>query len=228
MKELVKNRRLINWFCLSGVISLIFYILHAIIGTMYYPEYNWLSQALSDLTASNAPSRLIAGGLSNVYCLFGVTCCTLVCLYVQGKSNRILRLGIYLFTLMNWISGVGYSIFPLSDSGYAGTFGDVMHVYVVTMLVVVLSIISLVLIAVGGFKNRKKYISLSIFAIIALVCMFFGAIGTGIVPREYFGLVERFSVYSAVVFNSVLGLYGFIFFDVIENKCIQYNNYIVS
>lgn len=209
--------KMINWFCLSGVLSLIFYFLHDEIGRMYYPGYNWMSQAVSDLTAVNAPSRMIAGGLSNVYGLFAVTCCTIICIYFQGKGSKVLRVGIYMFALMNWISGIGYSIFPLSKGGYAGTFQDIMHLYIVTGLVVILSIVSLILIIIGGFRNNRKYYSLSILAIIALLSMFIGAIGTNLVPNTYFGLIERFSTYSAVVFTAILGLYGFAFFDLIEN-----------
>ena len=39
---------------------------------------------------------------------------------------------------MEWISAVGYRMFPLSDSGYAGAFQDVMHM-AVTALVVLLA-----------------------------------------------------------------------------------------
>ena len=39
--------------------------------------------------------------------------------------------------------------------------------------------------------------------------MFIGSVGTGIVPPEYFGVVERFSVFAAVGFNAVLGWYLF-------------------
>lgn len=34
-----------------------------------------------------------------------------------------------------------------------------------------------------------------------------GALGTGILPKSVFGLFERFSTFSAVVFNAVLGVY---------------------
>ena len=44
-------------------------------------------------------------------------------------------------------------MFPLSDSGYAGAFQDVMHM-VVTALVVLLSIISLTVIIVAGAKSK--------------------------------------------------------------------------
>ncbi len=32
------------------------------------------------------------------------------------------------------------------------------------------------------------------------------AVGQGLVPPQYFGVVERFSVFAAVGFNAVLGL----------------------
>ncbi len=39
--------------------------------------------------------------------------------------------------------------------------------------------------------------------------MLVGAVGQGLVPPEYFGIVERFSVFAAVGFTAVLGLYLF-------------------
>jgi hypothetical protein len=111
--------------CLTGIIGAFFYTLHDFIGRYNYPGYKWLEQAVSDLTAVNAPSRIIAGGL----------------------------------------------------------------------------------------KNHKRHLSLSVWAIIAFLCMLFGAVGTSIVPGAYFGLVERFSTYSAVLFTMILGIYGFAYFD---------------
>lgn len=217
----MRRRALINWLCLSGIISLIFYTLHMVVGAMYYPCYDWRSQAISDLTATNAPSYLVATGLASIYGLFASLSCTLVCIIVQGKGNKILRLGIYSFAVMNWVSQIGYSLFPLSDSGYAGTFQDIMHVYVITSVVVILSLLSLFLIIIGGLKNQKEYKSLSIWAAIATAFMIAGPIGMSILPLTYFGIMERFSVYSVVIFNAILGLYGFVFFDIIEQKFIK-------
>ena len=80
--------------------------------------------------------------------------------------------------------------------------------YVVTVLVVLLSIISLIVIMIGGYRD-KKYRSLAVCASVALLLMFAGAIGVNIVPREYFGIFERFSVFAAAGFNAVLGIYLF-------------------
>ena len=105
---------------------------------------------------------------------------------------------------MEWISAVGFTMFPLSDSGYAGTFQDQMHIFS-TIIVVLLSIISLVLIMIAGIKD-KAYRLYGVFAGIAFGMMLVGAIGMNIVPKEYFGVVERFSVFAAVGYNAVLGV----------------------
>lgn len=88
---------------------------------------------------------------------------------------------------MNWVSSVGYTLFPLSSKGFQGTFQDIMHFYVVTISVVLLSIISLILIFIGGRKYRETKWA-SILALVTLLFMFSGSIGTGIVPAEHFGL----------------------------------------
>jgi hypothetical protein len=127
--------------------------------------------------------------------------------FYQGRVNKVFRLGIYLFAIMEWTSAVGYTLFPLSGSGYAGTFQDVMHM-VVTAFVVLLSIASMILIAVGCFKS-KVHKQLGIFTLAVLGIMTLGSIATGVVPLGYFGFAERLSVYSVVMYSAALSLFTF-------------------
>ena len=207
----MKNKKLINYLCLSGVISIIFYLLHDVVGTLNYPGYNWMSQAVSDLTATDSPSFVIASGYVTVYKIFNCLCCALLCILIKNEKKKSLRLGVYLFSIMNFISAVGYALFPLSSSGYDGSIQSFIHVYILTILVVLLSIISLILIAIGSFKSKNKL--LGILAIISLVLMFVGAVVSANVPKEIFGIFERFSTYSAVIFTGILGIYGFMLGD---------------
>ena len=201
------KRKLINYLCLSGIISVVFYLLHDIMGALSYPGYNWMSQAVSDLTASDAPSFVVASGYVTVYKILACITLILVCILVQSEKKKSFRIGVYIFTLMTFISSIGYALFPLSSAGYDGSIQSFIHVYVLTIAVVLLSIISLITIAVGSFKSNKKV--LGILAIISLLLMFVGAVGSGNVPKEIFGIFERFSTYSAVIFTSILGIYGF-------------------
>ena len=163
-----------------------------------------MAQAVSDLSAANAPSLPLWNQLSALYNVCEVACVTVVCIGMQGKKTKLLRTGVGLFAVMEWISAVGYRMFPLSDSGYAGAFQDVMHM-VVTALVVLLSILSLAVIIAAGVKDRSCR-TYGVCAGIALGMMLVGAFGMKLVPPQYFGVVERFSVFAATGFNAALGI----------------------
>ncbi len=189
---------------LLGILSFLSYTAAVMLAPLAYPGYNSMAQAVSDLSAANAPSLALWNQLTALYNVCEVTCVTVVCIGIQGQKTKLLRSGIYLFAVMEWISAVGYRMFPLSDSGYAGAFQDVMHM-VVTALVVLLSIVSLTVIIVAGAKS-KDCRSYGVCAGIALGMMLVGAMGMKIVPAEYFGVVERFSVFAATGFNAALGI----------------------
>lgn len=204
------KRGLFNWLGLSGILSLVSYALAVFLSPLACEGYDWFSQAVSDLSAENAPSRALWNRLSCAYMPCGIVCCTAASLFVVGKLNKAMRAGIYLFTIMNFVSAIGYAAFPLSEAGSPEGFQNTMHV-VVTAAVVLLSVISLVLIAIGGLRKRACP-SLALWALIALAFMLSGAIGTNVVPKEYFGIPERFSVFAAAGFNAVLGIYLFLGF----------------
>ena len=200
----MRKKNFMNYCGLLGIVALLSYTTAVVFSPLAYPGYNWMAQAVSDLSATNAPSLRLWNQLSSLYNICTLICAMMVCAGIQGKGSRLLRTGIYLFTAMEWISAVGFSVFPLSDSGYAGTFQDKMHI-LSTILVVLLSIVSLVILIIAGVK-RKEYRSFGVFAGIALGMMLVGALGMNIVPKEYFGVVERFSVFAAVGYNAVLGI----------------------
>ena len=200
----VKKKNFLNYCGLLEIVALLSYTVAVVFSPLDYPGYNWMAQAVSDLSAANAPSLRLWNQLSSLYNISILICAMMVCAGIQGKGSRLLRSGIYLFTAMEWISAAGFSMFPLSDSGYAGTFQDKMHI-LSTILVVLLSIVSLVILIIAGVK-RKEYRSFGVFAGIALGMMLVGALGMNIVPEVYFCVVERFSVFAAVGYNAVLGI----------------------
>ena len=201
------KKSLLQRLRLLGVVSFLSYTAAVVFAPLAYPEYNWMTQAVSDLSAANAPSLALWNQLSALYNVCEVVCVTVVCIGIQGRKTKLLRSGIYLFAVMEWISAVGYRMFPLSSSGYAGAFQDVMHM-AVTALVVLLSIVSLVIIIVAGAKS-KSCRSYGVCAAVALAMMLVGAMGMKIVPAAYFGVVERFSVFAATGFNAALGIHLF-------------------
>jgi hypothetical protein len=200
-----------NWMSLAGVAAFIAYFLHVGVGQALYPGYDWMRQAVSDLTAAGSPSSTIASRFTLAYGILACVGCAGVCLAGRRLASGSARLGLYLFTVMNFVSAFGYGLFPLSASGYAGTFQDIMHLYVVTGSVVLLSIVSLILLIVGGI--RLRILHLSITAAATLGSMMAGALGTALVSKGYFGLMERFSVFAAVFFTGYLGIVGLMLAD---------------
>ena len=201
------KKTLLQKLGLLGTVSFLSYTAAVVLSPLAYPGYNWVAQAVSDLSAANAPSLALWNQLSAFYNTCEVVCVTLVCIGLQGQKTKLLRTGVSLFAIMEWVSAIGYRMFPLSESGYAGAFQDVMHM-VVTAAVVVLSIVSLGIIIAAGAKDRSCR-SYGVCAAVALGMMLVGALGMKLVPAAYFGVVERFSVFAATGFNAALGIHLF-------------------
>ncbi|MDY2599767.1 MAG: DUF998 domain-containing protein [Lachnospiraceae bacterium] len=199
------NEKLMRKLGLLGIVSLLSYTAAVVLSPLAYPGYNWISQAVSDLSADSAPSRVLWNQLCALNMPCEILCVTMCCVTIKEHYNRVLRMGVYLFAIMNWISAVGYNMFPLVDAGISGRFQDIMHL-IVTMAVVMLSIASLMLIVYGGLI-LKECTSLGKWALAALAMMIAGAVGTAVLPHDYFGIPERFSVFAASGFTAVLGIY---------------------
>ena len=189
---------------ICGIISLLSYTAMVVFSPLAYPGYDWLSMAVSDLSAVGAPSAELAGQLNALYGPCGLVSIMAVCVAAKNLKTRILRLGIYFFAAMEWISDVGYKLFPWVADADSGHPQNIMHL-IVTALVVIFSLAALILSIIGANKEGMK--SLFIWACVCLTAMLLGPIGTGIMPKAVFGLFERFSTFSAVTFNAVLGVF---------------------
>ena len=185
------KKSMLNVLGLAGVVSFVSYAVAVIFSPLAYPGYDWLSQAVSDLSAASSPSLALWNSLTAFYNVCETLCVTVVCLGIRGKKNKLLRVGVYIFAVMEWVSAVGYRAFPLSESGYAGAFQDIMHM-IVTAVVVLLSIASLTIIVIAWAKD-KRCRSYGICALVALLMMLTGALGMKIVPAAYFGVVHNSS-----------------------------------
>jgi hypothetical membrane protein len=201
----MKNINLIKVFSLFGVMGVFFYFLHVLLGTLFYEGYDPMAQAISDLTASNSPSKNIARPFSFFYGIFTVIFSMSFFVYFKRKINKCVTFGAGFFCIMTMISFFGYTFFPLSESGYAGTFQDIMHM-VVTIAVVLLTIISLILFIIGFFKTRNNK-PLGIISLCIFLLLLTGAILLNIFPKELFGIAERINVYSIVIYTGILSFW---------------------
>ena len=191
----------LRYFGIFGIISLLSYSAMVIFSPLAYPGYDWLTMAVSELSAVGAPSEKLASQLNCLFGPCGLVSIMAVCLAMVFVKSKALKTGIYLFATMEWVCSVGYTMFPWSENSFQNT----MHL-IVTVLVVVLSVVSLILIGIGSLKEELQ--SLSFWSFICLFMMLMGPVGMNLFP-SLFGLFERFSTFSAVIFNCILGIYLF-------------------
>lgn len=191
---------------LFGVISLLSYTAMVVFSPLAYPGYDWLRMAVSDLSAVGAPSAALANRLNALFAPCGIVSIMAVCASMESVREKRLRLGIYFFCAMEWVCNVGYELFPWVSGADGANLQNILHL-LVTALVVVFSLASLILIALGARNGNQK--ALSVWAVLCLAMMLLGAVGTGVMPKAVFGLFERFSTFSAVLFNAILGVYLF-------------------
>ena len=60
---IVMQRKLINYLGLTGVVALLSYAAAVIFSPLAYPGYDWMAQAVSDLSSEAAPSTPFWGCL---------------------------------------------------------------------------------------------------------------------------------------------------------------------
>ena len=200
-------KKIIKLLPLFGVAGVVFYFFHVLFGTLFYTGYDPMAQAISDLTASNSPSKNIAMPFSFLYGIFTVIFSTYFFVYFKQKINKCVTFGAGIFCVMTIVSFLGYTFFPLSESGYAGTFQDKMHM-VVTVIVVLFTIIALISFIIGFLKTEKlKY--LAIISLCTFLLLLTGSMLMNILPKEYFGIAERINVYSIVIYTGILSFWMF-------------------
>lgn len=189
---------------ICGIISLLSYTAMVCFSPLAYPGYDWMKMAVSDLSADGAPSQVLAEQLNALFGPCAIVSIMAVCVATAHCRSKSFKAGICFFAAMEWICTVGYKMFPWVAVAPSTHPQNVMHL-IVTVLVVVLSLTSLVLIAIGAGKEDMR--SLRVWAFVCLFAMLIGPAGTALLPPSVFGLFERFSTFSAVVFNAVLGTY---------------------
>ena len=95
-----------------GIISLLSYTAMVVFSPMAYPGYNWLSMAVSELSAQGAPSAALAARLNALFGPCALVSIMAVCVSITECRSKLFKFGIYCFTAMEWVCNVGYEMFP--------------------------------------------------------------------------------------------------------------------
>lgn len=191
-----------------GMVGVVGYMLHTIIGNIMWLEYNPITTDISSLTAVGAPNAILLRFFTGIY--GASTFIFLVGMIIKSfrKYHYITRAGYIIMMIMQLISLFGYSLFPLTGDKTVMTFQNMMHI-IVTVAVVFTTITSGFILAIGYLKQEKmkklgKFI-LTMSIIITLTGVT-NPIGMGM-NLNILGLTERLVIYSLQFMIFVLSYY---------------------
>lgn len=189
-----------------GMVGVIFYIAHTIIGQILWKGYNPITTDISSLTAVGAPNRQLLSVFCNVYSVCMILFSIALIIKAFHKYNWFVKIGYIVLIVMQLTSMFGYSLFPLTSNKTEMNLQNIMHI-VVTIIVVVTTISSSFLISVGYIKERKK-LGKILFTLAVLITIFGAAVPVSLnLNMNIIGLTERMEIYTIQVFMFVISYY---------------------
>lgn len=207
-KSLSKRSKLEEFFMPLGMIGVVAYMIHIILGNILWHEYNPITTDISSLTADGAPNSSLLRIFTTIYGICMILFTLGMIVKSLKKYHLATRVGYTILLGMEVISLFGYSALPLVGDKTVMNFQNMMHI-AVTVAVVITTISSAFTLAYGylsqeKMKNLGKFIL--IMAIIITLCGMMNPISMSM-KLNIMGLTERLVIYSLQILIFVLSFY---------------------
>ncbi len=191
-----------------GMIAVILYFSHTILGNLLWKEYNLVTTDISSLTADGAPNAQLLRLITLFYSIFIILMVFGLVIKAFKSYNRLLKAGFIILLVMQLTSAIGYSLFPLTGDKTDMNFQNMMHI-IVTVIVVFSTITFSFLVAFGYIKQehtKKLGMITLVFAIFVTLFGLFNPISMGM-QLNILGLTERLVIYTIQAFMFILSYY---------------------
>ena len=199
-----REGRLQRALLLGGIVSSLLYVATDAIGGLAYEGYSWTSQAVSELMAVGAPSERIVDPLFLVGGVLGLAFG--VGVYREGIGrDRARRVAGALLFLYAAVGLTGPTLFEMHPRGTGGASGDLPHI-VVTGVIVLLSLLSMTFAAraLGGRFRTYTFATVLVMIVFGVVTGTYAPrLGAG-QPTPGMGIVERIDIYASLLWMAVL------------------------
>lgn len=190
-----------------GILSSLLYIGTDIFAAMQWEGYSYISQAFSELTAVEAPTRsLMVFGNAIPYALLVMTFA--VGVWVSAGRKRVLRIvaaSLAAYAVMGFIGGV---VFPMHSRGQpAMTLTDILHI--VSTAVMVFSMLLFIALGATAFGKWFRLYSIGTIFLLILGAALAGLDGARMaagLPTPWLGLTERLNIYTTMLWILVLAI----------------------
>ena len=198
------NKSLLTKLLICGIIAPLLYIYTDILLGLSWSSYKFSSQAISELSAIGAPTRISWIVMTFLYSplimVFGIG------VWKIAKNSRPLRITGVLLAIWGFL-GYIWLLFPMHLRGAIGSTTDTMHLVMSAITVLLMTSF----IGFGSTVLGKKFRFYSISTILTM--LIFGAIVGQQAPRvaaqlptPLMGIMERISVYSPILWVLILAI----------------------
>ena len=191
-----------------GMVGVLFYFTHTILGNILWKEYNPITTDISSLTANGAPNAPLLKIFLSIYSICMVLMVLGLIVRAFNHYHSMLRIGYVILMIMQLTSLFGYSLFPLTGDKTVMNFQNMMHI-IVTVVVVFTTIASSFFISFGYLKQEKmKRLGNLTLVMAILITMFgmFNPISMGL-HLNILGLTERLDIYTIQILMFMLSYY---------------------
>jgi hypothetical membrane protein len=191
---------------LTGMLAVVFYTSHVVVGGIKWKGYSHFQQPISDLTATGAPNRTLMLTLTTIYGLLALLFAVSFTILKSTEHHPLIFWGGISLVLLHLVSNL-YPQFPQDLPGAKVTFTGRMHI-LITALIVPFTILTPFLIGFG-FISEPQWYSFGVYSIITgiLILVFGGTTAIFYAKKlPYFGLVERLNIGTLQVWTFVFSL----------------------
>lgn len=191
-----------------GMLGIIAYLAHTLLGRLLWPAYNPISTDISSLTADGAPNAGLLRVFTTVYGICMILFAVGLIVKAFRKYHSLVRAGSVILLVMEAVSLFGYALFPLAADKSQMSFQNLMHI-VVTAVVVFTTIASGFFLA-AGYLRQEHMKKLGRFTLVMAVIITVAGMSTPIgmgAGLNILGLTERMTIYSLQLMLFVLCAY---------------------
>ena len=191
-----------------GMIGVIAYLTHTILGRILWIEYNPITTDISSLTAVGAPNRELLLVFTYVYGISMILFITGLLIKSFRKYHFSVKTGYIIMIIMQIVSFVGYSLFPLAGDKTVMNFQNILHI-IVTVIVVFTTITSGYFLAFGYIKQEKRQRLGKFILVMAIIITIAGMTNPICINMELniLGLTERLVIYSLQLMLFIISAY---------------------
>ncbi len=208
-------KKIDNYLMPLGMVGVLFYFTHTILGNILWKEYNPITTDISSLTAEGAPNAQMLKILSFIYGICMVLMVIALIIKAFRQYRAMLRIGYIILIIMQLTSLFGYGLFPLTGDKSEMNFQNTMHI-LVTVIVVFTTIASSFLISLGYLKQERMKSLGKLTLVMAVLITVFGMFNpiSMSLKLNILGLTERLVIYSIQILMFILSYY----YTFLDNK----------